>query len=253
MVDLHCHILPQIDDGPKNVKESVELVKMEQACGTSTIFATPHFIPDISNDVFSFCEKRKNSLKILREALSEESIEINIMEAAEVAISAELPETEGIENLKYAGTDYMLIELPRYYYYDWIPQVLYNLRLEGIIPILAHVERFKYIQEKPDILYELVNSGCLAQVNASFFIKSGHAGIRFMSKLIKRNLVHIVATDTHSVAHRPPQLKEAMEIIRSKWGNDKCNYFKENASSVAECRHPELRTPQKQPKFALWG
>lgn len=245
MIDLHCHILPLIDDGPSTVEESVALVRMELATGVDTIAVTPHFISQRELDTADFCEKRRCSTELLNKSLRKESVEIKILEAAEVALSPDLLDMTGIDNLKYAGTNYMLIELPCDYYYDWIPQILYNLRLSGVVPILAHVERFAYIKENTEILINLVNLGCLAQINASTIITGSRAQIGYISQLVHRDLIHIVATDAHSITRRPPQLKEAMDIVCKKWGVDIQRYFCENARTVVSNSYNETCIPQE--------
>lgn len=246
MVDLHCHILPCIDDGPKNAAQSAALIKMELDNGVDTIAVTPHFIKSRQPGVADFCKKRRQSLNILNEALKKENLKINIIEAAEVALCIDLPETDGLEQLKYANTDYMLVELPNGYYYDWIPQTLYNLRLSGITPVLAHIERYSYLMKEPKILYELVNSGCVAQINASFLLRADHFKFSKIRRLAENQLVHLIVTDAHSVEHRPPELKAAMDKIQNKWGDGARNYFCKNAEGIIVNRQLGLQPIMKE-------
>lgn len=234
MIDLHCHILPCIDDGPNTVEKSVALVKMELNDGVDTIAVTPHFISRKESSVDDFCRKRRHSINLMKESLRSESIDINVIEAAEVALSMDLPDLNGIEQLKYAGTDYMLVELPSGYYYDWIPQTLYNLQLLGITPVLAHVERYSYLIKDSKNLYDLVNAGCVAQMNASFLLRSDFFTLKRIHRLVERDLIHLIVTDSHSVEHRPPKLKAAMTLAAKKWGNSAKSYFCENAKNIIE-------------------
>ncbi len=231
MVDLHCHILPCIDDGPQDVEGAVALVRKELADGVDTIAVTPHFIKPKQN-IEDFCARRQKSLEVLQKALEKEEVKIGIVLGAEVALCVDLPQTERIERLLYAGTDFMLVELPGEYYYDWIPETLYQLRLMGITPILAHIERCHYLIKETKNLCELVDSGCLAQMNAPFLLHSGLIEFPRIRRLMERRLAHLVATDSHSLAHRPPLLGEAMEKIQKKWGKDAEKYFCENAQRV---------------------
>lgn len=231
MVDLHCHILPCIDDGPQNVEESVALVRRELGDGVDAIAVTPHFIK-ARQDIEEFCSRRKSSLKMLQDALEKERIDIRIVEGAEVALCVDLPKTNGIERLQYAGTGFMLVELPGDYYYDWIPETLFQLRLIGITPVLAHVERCSYLVKEAKNLCELVDSGCITQVNASFLLHANLIEFSRIRKLMEKQLVHVIATDSHSIAHRPPQLGEAMAKIKKKWGSGAEKYFCRNSQDL---------------------
>lgn len=242
MVDLHCHILPGIDDGPKTVEESIQLVKMELDNGVDTIAVTPHFSIADQNNLDNFVHIRNTANCLLQEELRKQSIVMNIIQAAEVLLSTDLPEIQGLDKLQYAGTDYMLVELPFGYYYDWIPHTLYRLQLRGITPIIAHVERFEYLFKETKNLQELVDTGCLTQINASFLLNAGHFLLKRVYQLYAKGLIHFIVSDAHSMANRPPLLKSAMSKIGKKWDCKSVDYFCCNAQKVIENSHIELLT-----------
>jgi protein-tyrosine phosphatase len=239
MVDLHSHILPDIDDGAKDLDEAVSLIKMELSCGIDTIVATPHF--DFEHDhIEEFLLKRQNALKSLKNTLTLMDIDVKISEGAEVYLSPRILEDKLKNQLCYAGTNYMLVELPMVSFPEWIPQVLYQLKLEGITPVIAHVERYPYIQKHPDILYDIVNAGSITQVNAASLVLDSHKMRNIIFNFMKHNLIHIIASDAHSVNHRPPVIDKAMQVIEKRFGNEMTEYFKINSEAIVANLELEL-------------
>ena len=232
MVDLHSHILMQIDDGAKSIDESVNLIRMEIDSGVDTIALTPHF--NFDNDQISeFKKRREKAWNLLTNELEKLSIGIKIILAAEVLISPKIIEEKNIRELCYTDTNYMLLEFPFSNYPDWIPHVLYQLKLQGITPVIAHVERYPYIKKHPEILEEIVDNGSVTQANASSLILDTRRTRNDVLKYIKQDLIHTIATDTHSVKHRPPVLDRAMKLIEAKTGHKMAEYLKENSRMIS--------------------
>lgn len=240
MVDLHSHILPCFDDGSKSYEETEKLIKMETDAGVKKIALTPHYLFDRC-PLEKFVEKRQGAAESLKKQLASKNINVDFIFGAEVKISQGILDDDNIKKLCYTDTDYMLVELPGSYYRDWIPYVLYNLKINGITPIIAHVERYDYFYKNIDLLYDIISAGSIAQINADSVIYSNW----YIKKLIKNNFVHIIATDSHSVAHRPPRLGQAMKIIEKKYGTDYANYFKDNSNMIAQNKEPDLLEPVK--------
>ncbi|HEX2939273.1 MAG TPA: CpsB/CapC family capsule biosynthesis tyrosine phosphatase, partial [Ruminiclostridium sp.] len=232
MVDLHSHILPNVDDGSKSMEESLRLIQLEQANGVEAIAFTPHFRYEYGK-ISDFAKKRDNAHQNLLKEMRENRIDMPTFLGAEVYLYPEIVYDADKDKLTIGGTDYMLVELSMTSYYDWVPRILYNLKLDGIIPIIAHVERYPYLRNKPELLYDLVSAGAVAQVNArSIAEKSKSRDIVW--NFIENNLVHIIATDTHSVKHRPPYMKEAMVQIDKKFGSEYTQYFVENSRTITQ-------------------
>ncbi|MEE9165290.1 MAG: CpsB/CapC family capsule biosynthesis tyrosine phosphatase, partial [Nitrospinota bacterium] len=206
-IDIHTHILPEMDDGSKSWEETLQMCRIAVEDGIKTIALTPH----IRNGAYWF-EEEEISQKAgeLKKHVKEHGIALNITTGADVHLD---PETlalieKGIYSIN-PGRKYVLIELPD----DHIPQKMeeniFHLLIKGITPILSHPERNYEIQRNPQKLYELVNKGLLAQVTASSI--TGGFGIeakKTAEVLIRHRLVHIIASDAHSVNWRPPVLKE---------------------------------------------
>jgi protein-tyrosine phosphatase len=239
MVDLHSHILPGIDDGAKDLNEAVSLIKMELSCGVDTVAATPHF--NFEHDhIEEFILKRHKALRSLKNALALMGIDVKISEGAEVYLSPRILEDRLKNQLCYSGTNYMLVEFPMASFPEWIPQVLYRLKLEGITPVIAHVERYPYIQKHPDILYDIVNAGSITQVNAASLVLDSRKMRNIIFKYMKHNMIHIIASDAHSVNHRPPVIDKAMQVIEKKFGSEMAKYYKINSEAIIANRQREL-------------
>lgn len=210
MIDIHAHILPGVDDGPKTWDEALAILQTAYENGITAIVATSHMLPD-----GPFANTRDKLLPLigeLRERAAASHIPIEIYAGGEVHISPDLVERyEAGQLLTYndAGR-YMLVELPPAEIPVYTEQVLFDLQLRGITPVIAHVERNQGIIRRLDKLVEFIQRGALAQVTASSLTASG-ALAEFTRTLLEHRLVHFIATDTHGVRRRKPELKPAVE------------------------------------------
>jgi len=215
MIDLHTHILQGMDDGAKSLEESIQLLRMEIESGVHTVALTPHYSPSASN-LKDFLKKRKDAFKQLTAEVKKQKLSINLIPGAEVAYSPELLEID-IDELCYEGTKTILIELPVNLYPSLVKNVFFELLLNGYTPLLAHTERYVYFAKNPELLEDLVNMGVTVQINAGPFTRKLHSKRRLFS-LISDDLVHCIASDTHGVELRPPQLGAAVKVIEKKLG-----------------------------------
>lgn len=250
MVDLHCHILPGVDDGAKTVEDSILLLKKELADGVDRIVLTPHFNPERVS-VEEFLEKRSAAFEVLQNAVQKEGLPVQLKLGAEVFFSTQLPDLE-LDELCFEGTPYLLVEFSPMMKPQWAPDVFYKLQLKGISPILAHVERYPYMLDDPTRLYKLAQSDILLQVNASSLLK-GKTRPAMIRKFLKWNLFDLVSTDTHSLEKRPPQMKEALSKIEQWSGKDKMKEIIQNGLDVFDGVEPQL-PERRQPKqiFGHW-
>lgn len=232
MVDLHCHILSKMDDGPSEISESLQLVQMQIADHVNKIAVTPHFNFERGESIREFDARRKKAAANLRQAITAENINAQIITGAEVFLSPEMVTCDEMGMLAYEGTNYILTELDTRHYYNWVPKVLYEIKLKGYTPVLAHIERYGALLEKKDEISDLINAGTVIQVNAGAVAAVGHRIQKTVFELIDHHFVHLIASDCHSVNHRPPMLAKAFDIIRKKYGNDLCTYFGENSESI---------------------
>lgn len=243
MIDLHCHILPGIDDGAKTIEDSIDLIKEEWRQGVDSIMFTPHFNFE-RTDIQTFQKRRQRSMQALSDTLVEQNINISLKTGSEVYFSVKLME-EDIDPLCFGDSNYILIEFPVNSKPYGLEVTIDNLIRRGYIPILAHVERYSYFSENVDMLYNLVMKGCLAQINAGTIIK--HSSSLFM-KYIKWEMVHIISTDCHSIKKRPPNIQEAFSIIDKKLGSNYKEWLIKNSSDIFKGKYidmPVIKKPRK--------
>jgi protein-tyrosine phosphatase len=211
MIDVHTHILPSLDDGPKTIEESIELCKIAANDGIKTIVATPHS-KDGAYEAKSDETLRK--VKELNLKLEEIQLDLEILPGAEVHINERL--VEYIKNGEVLtinnGRKFLLLELPFFFVPPITDELISNLRSIGIVSIISHAERITKFQKTPKILDQLVKSGTLIQITAQSL--TGDFGSRerkCAEWLLKHEMVHFIASDVHSLTGRPPILSKALE------------------------------------------
>lgn len=211
LVDLHCHILPGIDDGAKNLDVSMSLIQKEMEDGVVGIVFTPHFHYErITLD--ALCSSA-NGLSQRCGAAGRTQTSPCRQIGCRGLFTTALASLD-LSKLAFAGSRYILIEFPTSIHPGGIEDTLFAVQNRGYTPILAHVERYPYVTEDPTLLYRWVSSGALAQINASGLVRSGHTA-KWLHKLLDWNLVHLMCSDCHSVTTRPPNLKDGMAQISS--------------------------------------
>lgn len=218
-VDIHCHILPGIDDGSKSVEQSLAMARIAVEDGIDTIFATPHHL----NGVYSNpAEKVRAAVADLQQLLDDEGIDLRLLVGAENHLVPELPHAlrEGSAlTLGHFGRA-SLVELPVHDIPMGADELLDNIRGQGIVPIIAHPERNTALRRNPDRLAEWVGAGCLSQVTAqSCTGQFGEAVQAASREFICRGLVHFVASDAHRDRRRIPQMAPARAQI-AKWAGE---------------------------------
>lgn len=215
MIDIHSHIIPGIDDGADTIESSIEMLKVVQADGVKKIFATPHYYRGYYENGYELVKTYLSDMKN-RISKSNPDIKLEILPGQEVFInnySLELYKEGIIGTL--GDTRYMLIELPFDYLDNKTLDIIYELRLLGVVPIIAHPERYSYIIEKPSSINQLINEGCLFQINSGNI----EGGINKQAKktadiLISHGICDFIASDIHNIGIRYSKLSSAYEKIK---------------------------------------
>lgn len=252
MIDIHCHLLPGVDDGAATMEESMEMAKKAVKEGIKIIIATPHH----KNHKF---ENPKESIlkKVsdLNQNLREKNIPLKVLPGQEPAINGEfLIDYEQGELLTLNKTHYLFIELPSGHVPRYTEKVLMDLQYMGIVPIIVHPERNQGFIERPEVLYQLINKGALAQVTASSVCGGFGKNIkRFSNQLIEANLVHFIASDAHNTYNRKFHMSEAYQNIESSFGIDTMFLFKENAELLIKGMNVYKEAPQQVRRRRIFG
>ncbi|MBN1547647.1 MAG: hypothetical protein JW902_13430 [Syntrophaceae bacterium] len=227
MIDVHCHILPGIDDGPATLEEALAMCRMAVADGIQSIVATPHcYHGKYPNDEASILPVYKD----LRDRVREEGILLDLHVAGDVHIHPELPSFLKKNECLYLGGRFVLVEIPSDVVPRFIGEFLFNMRISGFIPVLTHPERNRTVQSNPQILDEWIAGGGLTQITAMSL--TGDFGIEAKQTafdLIDRGWVHCLATDAHSTGWRKPILSNALRSLIKYMGKEGANLLvKEN-------------------------
>lgn len=211
MIDIHAHILPNIDDGPLTMEEAVIMAELAVADGITGICCTPH---TLNGQFMTDAETVLRGCARLRERLSEKNIPLQLYPGAEIHITdATLQAILSEDALTLNNTGrYVLLESPPLELPLGFAELIYRLEDEGITPILAHPERIMSLLAAPDMLFPLVEEGLLCQITAMSI--TGEFGLRVRKTaqtMICCGLAHCIASDSHAETGRCPKLSEAME------------------------------------------
>jgi protein-tyrosine phosphatase len=219
MIDLHCHILPGIDDGPKTLDESLEMAWIFEQAGYSHVVATPHAVPGTT--WMPKPGEIRNRLTVLNQAIIENGIKLKVLPGMEIALDPNIADLlDQGQVLTIAGTSYVLIEPP----FQRLPlgweQAFFNVLSKGLRVLLAHPERCAQLAAEPELCDKLIESGVYFQVNWDSFL--GHHG-RTTQKmaiyLATRGYIHCLATDSHDAKSRNAiQVQRTAETIEELMG-----------------------------------
>lgn len=215
MTDIHTHIVPNVDDGARNMEESLALLELLAAQGVCSLIATPHFYADKCLDLGAHIERMEKAFRELKSNLKEGMPQIYL--GHEVLYFNGISSCEDMKKLTINNSNYILLELP---YSDFSSSVIneivdINLNL-GLIPILAHVERYAAQRGFREVMETVREGYALAHVNCDQLLDKKSRKICL--KLIKEGLISFIATDTHSIEFRPPRMEEARILLEKKIG-----------------------------------
>ena len=237
MIDIHSHIVFDVDDGPKSIEDSRALLKEAYAQGARTIVSTSHRRKGM-------CEtpedKIATNFKIVQELAKEIAPDLTVLYGAEIYFTSDI--LDKLENHiipKLNDTRYALIEFSMNTPYREIHSALSKVLMLGVTPVIAHIERYHALENDEKRVRELINMGCYTQINSSSVLKPKLFGdtYKFMKKraryFLDRDLVHVVASDMHNLDDRRPHMREAYDLISRKYGKEKAQeLFETNPSKI---------------------
>ena len=199
MLDLHCHILPGVDDGPSTMEQSIEMAIAAYTDGTRTIAATPHN-RDVNERSSIACARALAAQ--LNEELRARSIPLDLVLGMENHLAVDTPEqVDAGTALPIEGTRCILIELPFEFYPYHTRDTIHSLLCRGLLPLVVHPERNRAIQRDPDLLGSLVQDGAVSQITAGSLTGDvGPDAQRTAEELLRLGLAHVMASDGHAPA-----------------------------------------------------
>jgi protein-tyrosine phosphatase len=213
MIDLHCHMLPGVDDGPSSMDESLALAKMAVESGITHSILTPHIHPGRwDNEALSI----RASVETFKKALSDYSIALKIGMSGEMRVgieSLQMVANHQIPFLGKWGDNYVvLLEMPHSHIPTGMLQMIQWLMQRNIRPLIAHPERNKDVLRRLDKIQPLVDAGCLFQVTSgSIAGRFGSTARDRACQLLEMGVVTVLATDAHNLKRRPPRLNEGRD------------------------------------------
>jgi protein-tyrosine phosphatase len=208
LIDLHTHILPGIDDGARDMDETLAMLEIAVADGIETIVGTPHY--DAVDPTFPAIARDR--LEQVRRLARERNLPIEIAGGFELTLTPELlARKDDAGELGFNGGRYVLVELPVPFWPPYVRDGLLTLRGAGLRVIIAHSERYQPIVDDIDLGAELAEAGFILQVNADSLTGGLKDAQRAARELLKRGHVSLLASDSHSPRRRAPRMRAAVE------------------------------------------
>ena len=230
IVDFHSHILPDIDDGSKNLEESIAMLQMEQAQGIQSVVATPHFYPQ-NDQLASFIERRDQAVEILKNKMKE------LPELPELHVGAEVYYFQGISDcdelplLTIDGGRYILIEMPHMLWTEEMYRQLEQIYVKrNMYPIIAHIDRYLSGSRGARMVERLSRMPVFIQANAEFFLqrRTGRTALR----MLKNEKIHLIGSDCHNLTDRAPNMEAALKKIERRLGPDAIDWINRSEKAV---------------------
>ena len=250
MIDMHTHILPNIDDGSKSMEETINLIKEAYEVGFKAIISTSHYIEGYYE---ASILQRKQILTEVSKNLSNNDFNIDLYLGNEIYLSENMINL--LEEKKASSindSNYLLFEMPL----NIKPLNLYNVIYEIIqyekIPILAHPERYSFIQNDPTLLYDLIQKGVLMQANyASIIGRYGTKAQILVKNFLKSNMIHFLGSDVHRQKTIYPQIPQILVKLKDLIGEKKLEELTTiNPNFVIQNKPIEIEKPQEL-KFSI--
>lgn len=255
MIDLHCHLLPGIDDGSKDMATSLRLAQEAVDNGVTHALLTPHHMNG------RYVNHKKDVIArtlAFREELKKRNIPLTVFPGQEVRINGQLLQAIDDDDILFAdeGNRYLMLEFPSNDVPNYTSKMVFGLQSRGIVPVIVHPERNTEIMEHPDLLLELLKKGCLSQVTASSYVGTfGKKVQRFSQKLISHGQCYIFASDAHDLPGRKYEMRQAFEKLAHEFGNDLADRFESNARAIIngdDVPGNDLRSVVRKKLFGLF-
>jgi protein-tyrosine phosphatase len=244
LIDLHCHLLPGIDDGSKDLEMSLAMARMASSDGISTIACTPHILPGVYHNTGPAI---KAAVAQLQETISDVGIPITLVTGADVHVTPNLSVQlrEG-KALTLNDSRYFLLEPPHHLLPPRLEDLIFGLQAAGYVPILTHPERLTWIEGHYELIERLVYNSTLMQITAgSLTGQFGRHPRYWAERMLDDGFCHLLATDAHNTGQRAPRMTQARELVAQRLGEDEATnlVLKRPLGILNDLRPAELPPP----------
>jgi protein-tyrosine phosphatase len=224
MIDLHCHILPGIDDGAADLSTALEMASASVADGVSVVACTPHILPGLYHN--SGAQIRQATTQ-LQGALDREGISLKLVTGADNHVVPNFAkELRSGHLLSLADTRYVLVEPPHHVAPPRLEEFFFELLTAGYVPILTHPERLTWVSSHYDAIQRLVRAGVWMQLTAGSLTGTfGRRAKHWAERMLDDGFAHILATDAHNVDRRPPDLAAGRESAAKRVGAEEAEHL----------------------------
>ncbi|MBZ5996170.1 tyrosine protein phosphatase [Leuconostoc gelidum subsp. gasicomitatum] len=244
MIDLHSHLLPNIDDGSKSLRASLRMANEAVENGIEAALMTPHHMNG------HYVNHKADIIQLtsqFQEHLDKEDIPLQVFPSQEVRINGGLIEALDNDDILFADDSnrYLLLEFPDDDVPTYSEDMIFKIMQRGISIQIAHPERNTKIMSDPDILYSLIEKGAIAQVTASSYVGSfGKKVQKFAESIIAHNLAHVFVSDAHDLPNRDYEMRQALDKLHSHLGQDYQQLFEKNAEAILDGNNVEKLAPE---------
>lgn len=218
MIDLHCHMLPGIDDGAADLREALAMARLAYQDGVRTVVCTPHIFPGLYNNDSAAIEQ---AVGHFREALRDVGVDIQLSFGADAHLTADLLQRlQGGELPSLHGSRYFLLEPPHQTLPEGFEHSINRFLEAGYIPLITHPERLTWVGDYYQLWHRLTQRGAWIQLTAgSLTGRFGTTARYWGERLLDDGLVHVLASDGHGIQQRPPLLQEGIEAVARRLGD----------------------------------
>lgn len=245
MIDVHSHILPNIDDGSRSIDETFNLIKEAKEAGFEGIICTSHYM---ENYYETDRPEREVWINAIHENLKNKNIEMNLYLGNEIYMSDNIIKLlEDGKATTMNDTSYVLFELPLNAEPMNLYDMVYEMQQYKIVPILAHPERYSFVQTDPELIYDLIDKGVLMQANYGSIVgQYGKKAQMIVQKFLENNMIHMLGTDAHRQNTIYPKIPEILVELKSLIGEEKLKELTTiNPELVINNKRIDIRKPYK--------
>lgn len=250
MIDIHCHIVPGVDDGPDTVEEAEHMIEMMYGDGIRGVIATSHRNHNLD---FGASRVYEESLEEIRGISSIRYPDFKIYSGAEFFVREgylDIVDNRPYE-IRIEGTDYVLIEFESDASYEFISDAVYEFTIRGFRPIIAHIDKYRSIWCSEENIEQLRSDGAYIQITGSTLVgKYGKTMKKSMRKLVKRGYIDFIGSDGHSPERRKPLLKRSYKVVNRICSKSEAErIFAENPKAMLSGEAVKKR----EPRSLVWG